>query len=168
MRKINVLLAVLIMLTMLFTSSVAYASQSERNFVVQLSGAAERPTPVETNARGVAIFHLSKDGTELSYKLIVANIEDVTQAHIHCGSEDVAGPVVAFLFHLVPTGVTVNGVLAEGTITADDVIARAPSPECPTGVADFEELLALIRSGDAYVNVHTLANPGGEIRGQFD
>ncbi|HJR79454.1 MAG TPA: CHRD domain-containing protein, partial [Anaerolineales bacterium] len=76
---------VIVVLTLLITTTVAYASpQDQRNFAVPLSGAAERPTPVDTNARGVAIFHLSKDGTELSYKLIVANIDDIVQAHIHC------------------------------------------------------------------------------------
>lgn len=158
----------IVVLTLLISTSAVYASPpDQRNFVTPLSGAAERPTPVDTNARGNAIFHLSKDGTELSYKLIVANIDNVTQAHIHCGSADVAGPVVAFLFGFVTGGVTINGVLAEGTITAASVIPRPDSPVCPGGVADFDDLLAKIRSGDAYVNVHTVAFPGGEIRGQF-
>ena len=168
MKKIHALLVVWIVLAMLFTGSVAYASPAEReNYAVPLSGDAERPTPVDTNARGVAIFHLSEDGTELSYKLIVANIDDVTQSHIHCGSADVAGPVVAFLFPFDAAGVTLNGTLVEGTITADDIIPRPDSPACPGGVATFEDLLAKIRSGDAYVNVHTLAFPAGEIRGQI-
>ena len=169
MKKSRLLLVVLIVLTMLITTSVAYASPPEqRNFIAHLSGAAERPTPVDTDAGGLAVFHLSKDGTELRYKLIVTNIEGATQAHIHCGSADVAGPVVAFLFGFDPAGVTVNGVLAEGTITAANVIPRPDSPACPGGVANFDELLAKIRSGDAYVNVHTLVYPAGEIRGQIE
>jgi hypothetical protein len=75
--------------------------------------------------------------------------------------------VVAFLFPFDAAGVTLNGTLVEGTITADDIIPRPDSPACPGGVATFEDLLAKIRSGDAYVNVHTLAFPAGEIRGQF-
>ena len=157
----------IIVLTMLVSTSIAYASPAASdNFAVPLSGREEVPAR-DTNATGVATFKLSEDGTELSYKLIVANIQGVTQAHIHCGAAGVNGPVVAFLFGFNGAGVTANGVLAMGTITAANVVPRLNSPECPGGVANFDEMLAKIRSGDAYVNVHTLAFPGGEIRGQF-
>lgn len=167
MKKTYVTL--IIVLIMIFTTSIAYAgAPDQKNFIAHLSGDAERPTPVDTDAGGLAVFHLNKEGTELRYKLIVTNIENVTQAHIHCGSADVAGPVVAFLFGFVAEGVTQNGVLAAGTITAGDVIPRPDSAQCPGGVANFDELLAKMRSGDAYVNVHTLQFPGGEIRGQTE
>lgn len=153
---------------MLFTTSLASASQSdERNFVANLRGDAERPNPVDTDAGGLAVFHLNQEGTELRYLVVVTNLENATQSHIHCGSADVAGPVVAFLFGFDPVGVTVNGVLAKGTITAANVIPRPDSPACPGGVANFDDLIAKMRSGDAYVNVHTIAFPAGEIRGQL-
>lgn len=155
-------LAVSLLVVLLFATT-AFAG-GKRTYTASLKGGNEVPA-VETNAQGKAIFHLSKDGTELSYKLIVANIENVTQAHIHCGAEGVNGPVVVFLFGFVAEGVSVNGVLAEGTITAANIIPRPDSAACPGGVADFAELLAKINSGEAYVNVHTIANPGGEIRG---
>lgn len=106
---------------------------------------------MDTLAQGQAIFKLSKDGTALDFKLIVANIENVTQSHIHCGAQGVNGPVVVFLFGFLPMGVDVNGILAEGTITPENVIPRPDSESCPGGIANFEELLAKIRSGDAYV-----------------
>src|SRR5262249_16050291 len=70
-----------------------------------------------------------------------------------------------------------DGVLAEGTITAANVIARPDSAACPGGLATFDDLVARLRSGDAYVNVHTDDGaappntgagdfPGGHIRGQ--
>ena len=135
------------------------------NFVAPLSGDQEVP-PVETQARGLAKLQLDASGGELSYRLVVAQLEGVTQAHIHCGSAGVNGPVVAFLFALMPGGVDVNGVLSGGGITDADVIVRPDSPECPGGVASFDDLVARLESGEAYVNVHTLDNPGGEIRGQ--
>lgn len=141
--------------------------ESVLNFVAPLSGNQEVP-PVATRASGLAKFKLSKDGTEFSYKLNVANIDGVTQAHIHCGAAGVNGPVVAFLFGFNPVGGSVNGTLAEGTITAADVIARPDSPECPGGVADFDELIETMKAGNTYANVHTLANPPGEIRGQIN
>jgi hypothetical protein len=165
MKRISVTLIVI--LTILLTTGVVYAEPAvPENFIAPLSGGEEVPA-VATNARGVAILQLSKDGTELSYKLIVANIRNVTQAHIHCGAKGVNGPVVVFLFGFDPAGVSVNGVLAEGTITATNVIPRPNSPACPAGVANFDDLLAKMRSGDAYVNVHTVTNPPGEIRGQI-
>lgn len=168
MKKSRILIVILIVLTMLFTTSMVSASSSdERNFVAILRGDAERPNPVDSDATGVAVFHLNNDGTELSYKVVVTNLVSATQAHIHCGSAEVAGPVVAFLFGFDPAGVSENGVLAEGTITAANVIPRPDSAACPGGVANFDDLIAKMRSGDAYVNVHTIAFPPGEIRGQL-
>lgn len=135
------------------------------NFVATLSGDQEVP-PVETRAHGVAKLQLDASGTELSYRLAVSRLEGVTQAHIHCGTADVNGPVVAFLFALMPGGVDIEGVLASGGITDADVIARPDSPECPGGVEDLDDVVARLEAGEAYVNVHTLDQPGGEVRGQ--
>lgn len=137
------------------------------NFAAPLSGDQEVP-PVETNGTGLAKFKLSQDGASLSYMLNLAAIDGVTQSHIHCGAAGVNGPVVVFLFGFEADGVTVNGTLAEGTITAADVIPREDSPACPGGLADFEDLLDKMMAGETYVNVHTLAHPPGEIRGQID
>ncbi len=138
---------------------------AQLRFTASLKGANERPVPVDTNAAGLARFWLNSDETEIHYKLIVANIDGVTQAHIHCGTPDVAGPVVAFLYGFNAAGVTVNGVLAEGVITQANVIARPSSAACPGGVATLADIIAKMRSGGAYANVHTLAWPAGEERG---
>lgn len=165
MKKISTTL--LIALTMLTATGAAHASPAaSQNFIAPLSGGDEVP-PADTNARGAAALKLSKDGTELQYMLIVANIRNVTQSHIHCGAAGVNGPVVAFLFGLNPAGVAANSILAEGTITAANVIPRPDSAACPGGVADFDDLVPKIQSRDAYVNVHTLVDPGGEIRGKI-
>src|SRR5215216_2114884 len=119
---------------------------------------------VPSHAAGNATFTLSSDGTAISYKLHVANIENVTQSHIHIAAEGVNGPIVVFLFGFVAGGVTENGVLAEGTITAANLIAR---PAIGFG-ATMAELVAALRSGNAYANAHTVAWPGGEIRGQIE
>jgi hypothetical protein len=150
--------------------SLEILREHNRNFRAHLSGREEVP-PVNTRAQGQAIFQLSKDGNELRYKLIVANIHNVTQAHIHCGAAGVNGPVVAWLYPDAPPATLIpgrfNGILAEGTIDAVDVVARPDSAACPGGVANFDDLIAKIRSGEAYVNVHTSQFPPGEIRGQI-
>ena len=134
---------------------------AQDHFHATASGREEVP-PNDSRGRGTATFKLSKDGTTLTYRLIVANIDNVTQAHIHIAPEGVNGPVVVFLFGFVAGGVTQNGLLAEGTITQADLIAR---PAIGFG-ATMTELLAAMRSGNAYVNVHTVAIPAGEVRGQ--
>jgi hypothetical protein len=156
----------LALIVLVFAASPALGAQLR--FTAVLKGANERPIPVDTNAAGFARFTLNADETEISYQLIVANIDGVTQAHIHCGAPDVAGPVVAFLYGFNPVGVTVNGTLAEGTITEANVIPRADSPACPGGVATLADIIEKMRTGGAYANVHTLTWPAGEIRGPIN
>lgn len=147
------------------TSGNAISAEMKKVFTAHLAGDNEVP-PVDSKGQGQAIFTLSEDGTELHYKLIVANTKNVTQAHIHCGEAGINGPVVVFLFGFVAGGVNQNGVLAEGTITSANIIPRPSSEACMGGLATFENLLERIRNGSVYVNAHTVAFAGGEIRGQ--
>ena len=55
---------------------------------------------------------------------------------------------------------TVNGILAQGKI-------ENPDANNGCGWADLAVVVTAMESGDTYVNVHTLQNPGGEIRGQI-
>jgi CHRD domain len=142
------------------------------NFRAHLSGDEEVP-PVATRAQGQAIFHLSKDGSSLNYQLIVANIENVVAAHIHLGVEGVNGPIVAFLAGpFAAGGGRIDGVLAEGTITASNLVG-------PLAGHPLSDLIIEMRNAATYVNVHTNDGvppintgpgdfPGGEIRGQIE
>ncbi len=168
MKPLRVALASLVIL--LATVGTAAAGEN-RNFVAHLSGDEEVPA-VATLAQGQAIFHLSKDGTQLHFKLIVANIENVVASHIHLAPAGVNGAVVAFLYGPAPTGGgRTDGVLAEGTITSADLIG--PLAGHPLG-----DLLAAMKAGNTYVNAHTNDGvaptntgpgdfPGGEVRGQI-
>ena len=151
----------------LLLQPVSVASDPERgvlNFRAHLSGGEEVP-PVDTRAQGQAVFQLSRDGSELSYRLIVANIQNVTQAHIHMAPRGENGPVVAWLYPEGPPAELIpgrfNGVLATGTITADDLVG-------PLAGAGLEDLIEAMLAGDLYVNVHTSQFPPGEIRGQIE
>ncbi|WP_084625676.1 CHRD domain-containing protein [Salinimicrobium xinjiangense] len=130
-----------------------------QSFRAHLIGDEEVPA-VMTHATGQTIFKLSKDGTELYYKLIVANIEDVRAAHIHVGEFGENGGVAAFLYGGGLIEGKTNGILAEGMITTDDIIGVLAG-------GTLEDLLELMRAGSTYVNVHTTLYPGGEIRGQI-
>jgi hypothetical protein len=100
----------------------------------------------------------------MSYKVITSEMHGVTQSHIHIGNFGTNGPIVVFLFGFISGGVDTDGILAQGSFTAANLIAR---PAIGFG-ATMPELVAKLRSGGAYVNVHTVAHPGGEIRGQIE
>src|SRR5688572_21321329 len=77
------------------------ANANGGNFGTPLSAKEEvMPAGVvnDSSARGNATFQLSADGTELSYHLSVANIENVFMAHIHQGAAGSNGPVVVWLY----------------------------------------------------------------------
>jgi hypothetical protein len=94
-------------------------------FTAPLSGRQEVPSN-DSRATGNAVFQLSKDGTELSYKLIVANIQNVTMAHIHLAPAGANGPVVLWLYPSSPPAQLIagrsQGILAEGTVTAGNLV----------------------------------------------
>ena len=143
----------------LLAAGTTTAWAASRNHHTHLTGAGEVPAVV-TGAQGQATFKIAKDGQSIEYKLNVSNMEAVVQAHIHVGPVDGTGPVVVFLFGPVPGGVDASGRLASGTFTAANLIG-------PLRGLPLSDLIAEIESGNAYVNVHTVANPPGEIRGQL-
>jgi len=87
----------------------------------------------------------------------------VTGTHIHSGKQGENGPVEAGLFNPSmsgpPTG-AINGQLKTGTITSSNLTG-------PLAGQQISALVNMIRSGGAYVNVHTIQNQNGEVRGQI-
>lgn len=151
------------------------------NFGTPMSGDEEvMPAGVvnTSNARGNAIFQLSGDGQSLSYKLIVANIENVFMAHIHRGVAGTNGGIVVWLYPSTApvagpvAGGRINGVIAEGTITSANLTGSLAGQP-------LSALVDLLSTGQAYVNAHTNDGvaptntgpgdyPGGEVRGQVE
>ncbi len=167
MRKIRISLLV-VMALLVFTNLVSASPPVSKNLVAVLSGGEEVPAR-DTNARGTAVFHVV-DGSVLEYKLIVANIENVAAAHIHCAAAGVNGPVGVTLYMGMAGSGRVNGVIANGSVTGPDA-----GNGC--GWVTFEDVVSAMLSGNTYVNVHTNDGvaptntgpgdfPGGEIRGQ--
>lgn len=129
----------------------------EERYQATLTGSAEVP-PVTTTSTGTTRFTV--DGTELDDSLTVQNITGAIAAHIHPGAPGENKAPVVFLFSQGAQGVNISaGVLASGSVNASNMIATA-------GVS-HDSMLSLIRRGNAYVNVHTVGEPGGEIRGQI-
>jgi len=155
MSKVRLLLFVL--LATILSVSVGFAA--EKSFKAKLTGKDEVPS-VKTKAEGDVKFKLSMDGKQLTYKLVVKNIENPTAAHIHRGMKGKNGPPLANLFTGPKKKGKFSGVLSEGTITAQDLSGDLMGKS----LGDLEQL---IKSGETYVNVHTDAKPDGEIRGQI-
>jgi hypothetical protein len=143
-------------LALLFNLAMA---GNTRNFGAHLSGGNEVPA-VQTKAQGQVTFQVSADSMSISYRLMAANILNVRASHIHLAAPGVNGPVIVFLYGGPTIPGPFNGVLAEGSFSASDLIG-------PMAGQTIADLLAQFEAGNLYVNVHTDQNPGGEIRGQL-
>jgi len=134
------------------------AEEAER-FSADLSGDNE-VEPITSSVTGTATLEAFTDRIE--FNVTVSGDANVTinAAHIHLGGADENGPVVAFLTPEDFTIAPAEGLTVAGEITAADlldVLLGAP----------LEDLVQAFRDGGAYVNVHSLGNPGGECRGQI-
>jgi hypothetical protein len=127
-------------------------------YTTQLSGLSEVP-PNESDAWGTAILRYDDKNDVLHYRIIVHNLIGVTQAHIHIGSPEQNGPVVAFLYGPAAAD-DYNGVLASGTITEANLIG-------PLVTSPLSALIDEFNNSNAYINVHTVMIPAGEIRGNI-
>jgi len=152
------LFLLLMILPIMISSSLAYAMGDR--FSTHLT---DENTSVTTLAQGQALFTLSEDGQTMTYRVIVANIKNVTMAHIHVSDTPGGnGAPVVWIYPSSPPPALIagrtQGTLAKGSFTAADFVNHF------TGL-DMEDLLHAIHEGRAYLNVHTTDNPGGEIRG---
>jgi hypothetical protein len=137
----------------------------------ELTGYEEVPA-ISTTGNGTFKATIDTRADEIRYRLSYADLEgDVTQAHIHFGQRAVNGDIVAFLCSNVPTSPLgtpecpgPRDGTVEGTIEPIDVL------DTDQGITqgEFDELVAAIRAGVTYANVHSTLWPGGEIRGQLD
>ena len=140
------------------TTELSAAVKKSNNYTAHLRPEEEvSVVPINSNATGQAIFKLSKDGTELYYKLIVANIESVRFGHLHLAPAGSNGGVVVDL--VGRTENYPNGIIAEGIITSTSLKGALLGKT-------LADLIAAIEAGNIYTNVHSDKYPGGEIRGQ--
>lgn len=137
-------------------------------FEAELIGADEVPLVV-TEARGAFKIKFNADFTAARFKLRVLDGTAITQAHLHCAPAGSNGPVVVFLSGNVPGGFDVHGVLASYTMTNANIAAVNASCTASIGrtIANLADLADAASDGLIYANVHSVAHPGGEIRGQL-
>ena len=140
------------------TSSV-FAQEYKNKYIASLSGENEVP-PVKTSASGEVWLKTTSAEDNILYNIKVTNIQKVTAAHIHSGTQGENSPIVVTLFKSVTPTQSINGVLSEGNITTSML-------EGPLIGKKLSDLVTLIQNGEAYVNVHTEQYPNGEICGQL-
>jgi len=119
---------------------------------------------VNTTAFGFAEVQLSEDNSTLSFEVVVCNIANVIASHIHVGAAGTNGQVVLPFFGSPSPFNSTRGcdILAEGTRTSDNLVARPDA-----GINTWTDFINALIAGNTYVNVHTTAHTGGEIRGQL-
>ncbi|MBT8395918.1 MAG: CHRD domain-containing protein [Gemmatimonadetes bacterium] len=136
------------------------ALEVKSTFVASLSGTS---AGAESKGAGEAVFQFDQGGEVIRFRLNVANINNVTMAHIHVATEPGGnGPPVVWLYPDGPPPALISGRtqggLAFGEFSDTDLVGPL------TGMTLADLRLAFVE-GRAYVNVHTSQHPGGEIRG---
>ena len=161
-----------------FSFAQATSGDNADTFSARLRGLNEVP-PVSTAGSGSFSATLSSDGTTLTYTEAYTNLSaPILFSHIHFGFPREATGIMVFLCGPAagapggpPAGTpnpppcqgTTSGTLT-GTLTAANVIG--PNAQGITPGVDFAKVVQALREGAAYVNVHTMRSPSGEIRGQ--
>jgi len=128
-----------------------------------LSGDQEVPEIVNTNAFGRAAVGIYP--RFVNYANVFRNLSDIQMAHFHLGAAGENGPVIA---NLISADLDLSSPAVQrrltrilrGRLTAEDLVG-------PLAGQPLSVLAREIRAGNVYVNIHTTANPGGELRGQL-
>jgi hypothetical protein len=154
-------------------------TNGRRQFSEFLNGLKEATAVVSTTGTGTFRATINDDETEINYVLTFQDLEgDVRQGHIHIGLPQNQGGIVLWLCDSAanpsPSATTPECTVDDplntragsvtGTLTADDVQAQVGNG---IEAGEFAEVIALIRAGTTYANVHSTKFPGGEVRSQI-
>jgi hypothetical protein len=164
LKRIPLALAVMALVLLPGATNVG-ASAPATHFVAHLTGAQEVPRTTSTGT-GTLDLRIVSGGTKLRFKLTSNGVTQIAQSHIHMAAKGFNGPVTVYFFAPPPAGwnngsVTGDNFEVAGVRTAADV-HQALNPN-----VTFADLVAALRSGNAYVNIHSPDFPAGEIRGQI-
>ncbi len=158
MRKLRLVLPLALLL---LVGTPALAQEGVLVFRADLSGAEEVP-PHATDTTGAARFIVNQDRSSIEFSLDIRNGTDilgVAGAHLHCAPAGMNGSVIMFLVGSAAGGF--DGRLeVRGTLNQGNVINASCGATLP-------EIVQSMRDGNVYVNVHSVAHPGGEVRGQL-
>lgn len=156
--------------------SVAALAQGFINIRELLTGYEEVPS-VSTTGNGHFTAQIRKDNTidwQLSYSDLQGTIQ---QSHIHFGQAGVNGGISVFLCTNLGNGpagmqacpsppATISGTIFPADVSPN-IAATAAARTQGLNTGEFDELVAAMRAGSTYVNIHTTTWPGGEVRSQI-
>jgi hypothetical protein len=128
-----------------------------------LNGGEETPAVVLTGAVGTVVVSIDATSREVAVTLHVFNIpgaSPTTAGHFHVGAKGAGGPVV---LNFPPSIVGRTGDFTMSFRLNEASFVARPAQ----GINTIDDMLQAMVAGNAYANVHTSANPGGEIRGQL-
>ena len=183
-----------IILTLGLGLSTGLPASADQKVRTDLSGFHEVTNPagggaVSTRATGRFEARISRDETQIEYELsyefpdapaVPTGTQYVNQAHLHLGQPGTTGGIMVWLcqsedipnlnpvVNETPTcpspGGTVSGTLVNGDLVQLPTQLFVPKD----GQTLLDQLIAALKAGAVYVNVHTDASPPGEIRGPLD
>lgn len=159
-------------LASLVLSTAAFAEGNGAPLRAHLVGYEEVPA-VNSVAEGEFEARVSPDGNSVSYTMTYSGLQaPVLMSHIHFAQKSVNGSIIVWLCGTAtnpgPAGTQAcpgAGGTVSGTFTSANVLASSTASQQLTA-GDLESLIDAMRSGIAYVNIHSSVSPGGEIRGQ--
>lgn len=142
-----------------------------------LIGYQEVPS-ISTTGNGQFDAVISEDGSRINYVLSYADLEGaVQQSHIHFAQPGVNGGITVFICTNLGNGpagtpacpappATISGVITAADVSPD-IPATAAARQQGLETGAMGELVAAMRAGFTYINVHSTKWPGGEIRAQI-
>lgn len=136
--------------------AAASAQTLTSQWAAALTGANEVPANASA-ARGSFTATIDEAANTITWSLSVPSITNATAAHLHTGQAGINGPVILGLF-AAPTGSPAQAVSVSGTAKGSDLVGPLQG--------NFQEFIRAVKGGTIYVNVHSTALPGGEIRSQ--
>jgi hypothetical protein len=138
------------------------SSTPSNQYSASLSYTNEIP-PTSSTGTGTATYTVN--GTTVDYTITYQNLTGKpTNAHIHVGASTVTGGTVVVPFSNTLFPATPSGSWS-GSFTASDIKAGT-NGSTTIAAGSLDDLINALKAGNTYTNVHTAANPNGEIRGQ--
>ena len=167
MSVVSLLVATVVGLGLVASAGADNRGKREEVVRARLLGLSEVPSQ-SVQSHGSFRAVIDEDAGTITYSLSYTGLAP-TQSHLHLGQHHTNGGIVVFLCTNLGNGPAgtqpcpAGPAEITGTIMAAQVVALAAQQ---VTAGDFAEVLAAIRNGSVYVNMHTAAAPGGEIRGQ--
>jgi len=139
----------------------ACSSDPQEKYVAELRSSNEVPANSST-AAGRVVLLVSRDASYAEYSVEQGGLTGgIRGGHFHRAAAGVNGPIVlSFFFNADGTPLTAP-VPGTTDLELNKSIARTITK------AQLDPILADLRAGNLYANIHTPNFPGGEIRGQM-